>query len=233
MKVSRLLNIALLLSFILSDANNSLYAKQLKLPEQSTYLDKSKWQEIAGKSDYSENFKEFKPKEKKNKSARTKNRDIKSSKQILLFLKIILIVVIIGVFAFVFFLLLKHFFNFFEEKVPRRKLGEMVENLEDDMHNADFDFLLNQAVEQGEYTLAIRILYLRIIKQLSDKNYIVWKREKTNGQYVREMFNQNTGKQFALITTIYEQAWFGNNNIDQQLYKKVSGGFNEYLKQLV
>ncbi|MBN2681620.1 MAG: DUF4129 domain-containing protein [Bacteroidales bacterium] len=211
----------------------SVYALQNKLSEQSAYFEKDKWQKITGKTDYSENFKEFKPKEKKNKNNLNKNRDIKTSKQAILFLKIILVVVIIGVFAFVFYLLLKHFFNFFEEKVPRRKLGEIVENLEDDLHNADFDFLLTKALEKGEYTLAIRILYLRIIKKLSDKEHIAWKRDKTNGQYVREMFSRKAGIQFALITNIYEQAWFGNYNIDQQLYTKVSGKFHEFLKQLV
>ncbi len=201
---------------------------------QEQNFKKDRWEKITQGTDYTEHYKEKKPKE--NKQRDTKDSIFRDGRTLtgglLEFAKIFVYVIIIGVLAFLLFFLLKKGFNFFNEKVPEQKLFSIIENLEDNIHNADFDDLLDQAVNRGEYKLAVRIFYLRTIKQLSDKEFIKWKREKTNGHYAREMSNKAGGKDFALLTTIYEQVWFGNYQIKPDKFAIISGRFKNFLDKI-
>src|SRR5690606_12672228 len=50
---------------------------------------------------------------------------------------------------------------------------------EEQLTQVDFDALLQSAVEKKEYRLAIRYQYLKVLKTLSQKNFIEWHFEKT------------------------------------------------------
>ncbi len=202
-------------------------------------FDKSEWKKTTKELDYTETYKEWKKKEKdenKEKGEPKKNglKERKTRTPLLGggFVKTLLIVLIAGILSFFIFLLLKNTFNIFSERVPDTKLESIVENLEDNLHNADFDNLIQQAIGNKQYKLAVRIFYLHIIKILSDKELIKWKKNKTNGHYVREMFQNTSGQKFSFLTAIYEQAWFGTNSIDEDNYKLISREFSDFLKEL-
>jgi hypothetical protein len=90
---------------------------------------------------------------------------------------------------------------------------------------------LEKAIAMHEYKLAVRILYLKTIKHLSETALIKWKKDKTNALYVSEMIGHPLGKHFAFLTRVYEQAWFSSYEIDNARYFLISNEFTLFLNK--
>jgi len=98
-----------------------------------------------------------------------------------------------------------------------------LENIEENIHESDLDRFLREALEKENYAQAVRLYYLAIIKELSLKRWIKWKKDKTNRDYSRELSGSNFQNPFREITRIFERVWYGNNTL-------TSSDFNESLQ---
>ncbi len=196
----------------------------------SPLLDQEEWKKLADDIDYTENYKTWSPKNKDPKVF--KRQRSKMTFNGIGLVRIILYIIIIGVLVVVLYLILKNFLNFFDERVPSSDLKNIVENLEENIHEADFETLLANALTNKEFKLAVRILYLKTIKQLADKEIIKWKKEKTNGHYIREIASPKTSSMFSFLTLAYENAWFSTYQVDEAKYKKLSRHFYDFINQL-
>ena len=93
---------------------------------------------------------------------------------------------------------------------------------------SDFEILIRQAVQSGNYRLAVRYQYLQTLHKLANKNLIELAADKTNHQYVREIKNQNYQNGFAALTLNYEYVWYGEFAIEENIYKKMEQGFLQF-----
>jgi hypothetical protein len=105
------------------------------------------------------------------------------------------------------------------------------ESLED-INVIDFDGELEKALAKNNYRLAVRLLYLNSLKQLSDMQLIHWQIDKTNSAYVNELSDPSRKQAFGLITRQFEYVWYGNFNIDKTTFVSVSNLFQDFKKQL-
>ena len=105
------------------------------------------------------------------------------------------------------------------------------ESLED-IYQINFDTEIEKAAAQHNYRLAVRLLYLKCLRQLSDGNLIKWEINKTNAAYVYELANPVQKQSFGALTRQFEYAWYGNFPIDQQAYGGISQLFHDFKKQL-
>lgn len=102
----------------------------------------------------------------------------------------------------------------------------------EDINAIDFDDELEKAIAQNNYRLAVRLLYLRSLKQLSDLQLIHWQIDKTNSAYVNELTDPSQKQVFSLITRQFEYVWYGNFSIDKQAFINISGLFQDFKQQL-
>jgi len=107
-----------------------------------------------------------------------------------------------------------------------------LDNLDQYLHETDLDRFLREALAQGNFTLAIRLYYLQIIKELSEKNAIRWSREKTNRDYLREMRGHPLAESFRETTRTYEFVWYGNQALDAQGYARLEPQFKNLLARI-
>lgn len=105
-----------------------------------------------------------------------------------------------------------------------------IENLEDNILESDLDRFIRTATEEQNYALAIRLYYLAIIKELSLKKSIKWKRDKTNRDYLREMQSNALFLPFRETTGVFERIWYGNINLTEQDYLKVKPKFQDLIQ---
>ncbi|WP_316769416.1 DUF4129 domain-containing protein [Pedobacter frigiditerrae] len=101
---------------------------------------------------------------------------------------------------------------------------ESLENI----HEIDFDSQLEQAIENGNYRLAVRLLYLRTLKHLTDRNLIDWKLEKTNQAYVAELTNEKYKGEFTNLTNQFEYIWYGEFFIDKHTFEPINESFQSF-----
>ncbi|WP_456439972.1 DUF4129 domain-containing protein [Psychroserpens sp.] len=100
--------------------------------------------------------------------------------------------------------------------------------------NEDINALINNAILQKNYRLAIRYYYLLSLKYLTEKQVITWQKEKTNEDYITEIESETIKSSFKNITRIYDYVWYGEFNVDQLRFETLKAPFetlNNSLKQ--
>ncbi|MDB5155966.1 MAG: hypothetical protein JWR50_673 [Mucilaginibacter sp.] len=120
--------------------------------------------------------------------------------------------------------------NIFNRRTKKTDLlqTELVENIND----ISFNDQIEKAVLAGNYSLAVRFLYLQCLKQLNDANLIHWQIEKTNTAYLNELTNTGQKQHFTLLTRQFEYVWYGGFVIDKPLYEEINTLFINFNKTL-
>lgn len=89
------------------------------------------------------------------------------------------------------------------------------ENVGENIHEIDFDKAVDEAINQQNFRLAVRLLYLRTLKHLTDAGQIDYKPDKTNRQYVYELANSPLQSDFESLTRQFEFVWYGDFPVDE------------------
>jgi hypothetical protein len=107
-------------------------------------------------------------------------------------------------------------------RAPRRA-ALAYETLGENIHELDFPAQLRAAEEAGNFRLAVRLGYLALLKQLSDRALIEWQPDKTNQAYLRELASQRPALRpaFAEATRQFEYVWYGELALTPALYAAV------------
>ena len=90
---------------------------------------------------------------------------------------------------------------------------------------SDFDKLIRQGLQNGNYRQAVRYQYLRTLHLLANKNFVELAPDKTNFQYVQEIANRSHQQEFAALTLNYEYVWYGEFAIEKNIYQKIETNF--------
>jgi ABC-type dipeptide/oligopeptide/nickel transport system permease component len=99
---------------------------------------------------------------------------------------------------------------------------------EENIHEIDFDNEIEKAIAVHNYRLAVRMLYLKSLKQLSDKGLIDWQLNKTNTTYINELTDNNQREAFKQLTNQFEYVWYGDFAINGDVFKNISLLFNNF-----
>ncbi len=133
------------------------------------------------------------------------------------------------------FLLVKFFLNVNARGLFYAKNNEASVTLSEEEHilkNEDIDQLIQKAINEKNYRLAIRYYYLLVLKQLGDRGLIAWEPQKTNDDYIKELKNKELQKPFYHITRLYDYIWYGDFPIDESQYLKAEDQFTTLRKTL-
>ncbi|MBE0571478.1 MAG: hypothetical protein IH618_08030 [Ignavibacteriaceae bacterium] len=103
---------------------------------------------------------------------------------------------------------------------------KMVES-EEDISQINFDELIAAAAEKKDYKLAVRYLFLKSLKLLSEKELIELRNNKTNHQYLSEIKNNRISNAFQIATSRFEWIWYGDFPVDEKVMKSSQNDFNE------
>lgn len=87
--------------------------------------------------------------------------------------------------------------------------------LEEDIHKIDFNGLIATALLERDFRRAIRLHFLKLLKELTDKNLITWRTDKTNNDYFIELSNTKYSSNFKELAFLYEYIWYGNFQLDE------------------
>lgn len=113
-----------------------------------------------------------------------------------------------------------------------RKQVDFIEDVVEDIHETDLERFLREALTSDNYKMAIRIYYLMIIKELANKKLIIWKKDKTNNIYVREMRTTEYYQNFREITRNFERAWFGEKEVEKTDFQKLQPQFEGFVMSI-
>ena len=104
--------------------------------------------------------------------------------------------------------------------------------LNENIHEIDYETEIQKLIEQGKYRLAVRLLYLRTLKKLSDAEIIHWQPEKTNYNYLTEISKPEIKNEFGNLTHQFDYIWYGDFPIDEQKFEPINQSFNHFNAQI-
>ena len=98
--------------------------------------------------------------------------------------------------------------------------------------NEDIQALIQKALADKNYRLAVRYYYLYILQLMSEKELIDWQLQKTNRDYQNEIEKPDVKKAFTKITRLYDYVWYGDFGIDGAQYQQAELIFSTLQKTL-
>ncbi|MBF8150795.1 DUF4129 domain-containing protein [Winogradskyella sp. F6397] len=93
--------------------------------------------------------------------------------------------------------------------------------------NEDIPALINEAINQKNYRLAIRYYYLLSLKYLTESDSISWQPQKTNEDYIQEIDKEHIKTDFKNITRIYDYVWYGEFTVDAFKFETLKRPFEQ------
>ena len=104
--------------------------------------------------------------------------------------------------------------------------------LSENIHGIPFNEAIEQAIRAGNFRLAVRLHYLRLLKELSDANLINWQLNKTNRTYTYEL-PAEFQPSFEAITAQFEYVWYGDFAINQAFFNRVRHQFESFQSEIL
>jgi hypothetical protein len=145
----------------------------------------------------------------------------------------ILWLVIIGGFAAVVIMYLANS-NVGLFRKPNKPIGDSEEgNIEtDNIFEINYQREIDKAVSNGNYRLAVRLLFLRSLKNLSDKKVIQYKQDHTNFDYLLQLHSTKYYEDFFRLTRNYEYSWYGQFDIAPEKFIIIKNDFDNFDRNL-
>lgn len=215
-----LLFISFLILFSVSNAQEE--------PVELKKFDEAKWKEIVGDVTFEEKV-EKEPEAKEDNSEPwfkgftppTVNPQI---------LQIISFVIVFILFAFILYYVSRN--TTFSQSIKKMKHTDAaapVENIDE----LDIESLLRDALAAGDLRLAVRVHYLLLLKKLNEVGLIAWKKNKTNRDYLSELYGRNSCYDDVRdLTVAYELVWYGERSVSSESFQRLSGNFESVNRQI-
>ncbi|NBC07150.1 MAG: DUF4129 domain-containing protein [Bacteroidetes bacterium] len=107
-----------------------------------------------------------------------------------------------------------------------------LEQIEEDLHEAELGGYIAQAEREGNYRLAMRLHYLALLKAMSVGGLIRWQKDKTNRQYLNELSGHELQPPFSRLTRIFEHYWYGDHELQAEAYQQIAPEFEQLTARL-
>lgn len=181
-------------------------------------FDDASWRKVVGSTNFEEKAEEEKVEE-------TQLRDRTAwAPWTGTFLRVISYVIMIGIGLLIIYYVLR---NTRIEAMPVKKtvredISKPVENIEE----FEISRALQTAIEQGDFRLAVRIYYLGLLKNLNEGGKIEWKKDKTNLDYLAELFTKSyLYPEIRAVTVLYERVWYGERRVTSESFAWITTEF--------
>jgi hypothetical protein len=106
------------------------------------------------------------------------------------------------------------------------------DEIEKNLHLVDFEKLIQKSLESDEKRLTIRYYYLWLLKKMSEKQIIEWDVEKTNSDYLYEIKDEAQKEDFAYLSYLYNNIWYGEFELDDATFAKARNAFEKSIKMI-
>ena len=157
------------------------------------------------------------------------------SKSALNFVDILLKIIAILIVIAVIFMIAKAIMNKEGQWIFGRNSDRKIINydeIEKNLHLVDFEKLIQKSLESGENRLTIRYYYLWLLKKMSEKQIIEWDVEKTNSDYLYEIKNEAQKEDFAYLSYLYNNIWYGEFELDEETFAKARNAFEKSIQKI-
>lgn len=102
----------------------------------------------------------------------------------------------------------------------------------EDIFSINYQVEIDKAVAAGQYNLAVRLLFLRLLRSLSERNIIDYKQDRTNFDYLMQLQRSKYYQDFFRLTRHYEYSWYGQFPLEKQKLEMIRVEFDHFDRNL-
>ena len=134
---------------------------------------------------------------------------------------------------FIFFVVYNLFLNKgnFGKKSKQQAVKIEEEVVDENDMETDFADLQRKAYNAGDTRLAMRYMFLKMLQNLQQKNYIQFVADKTNAAYATEL-PVGFKNDFAALAMYFEYVWYGKLDIEKDVFDKIEIKYNQFLNRI-
>jgi hypothetical protein len=115
----------------------------------------------------------------------------------------------------------------FRRRSKENEEGQHDEEMPEDIFAINYEREIVKFEKEGNYRMAVRLLFLRALKKFADRNIIAYSQEKTNFDYLVQMHPTNYYAGFSRVTRAYEYTWYGKFIINEANYHSIRRDFEQ------
>lgn len=109
-----------------------------------------------------------------------------------------------------------------------------IEQIEENLKQIDLLSLINQAKNQKQFKLAVRLCYLEFLKLLDKQKHLKLKINKTNNDYINEVVNITLKTTLIFKTREFEKIWFSKiDEISEEEFNVIYESYKLSLKNIL
>lgn len=120
----------------------------------------------------------------------------------------------------------------FRKKRTATGAGPEGDEMPGDIFAINYQKEIDKATGQGNYRLAVRMMYLRLLKELSEKNIIQYQQDRTNLDYLLQLNPTPHYPHFFRLTRHFEYSWYGHFEVEPQAYRVIAKEFDQFEKEI-
>ncbi len=98
--------------------------------------------------------------------------------------------------------------------------GDM-EEMPEDIFSIPYEREIQKATANKNFRLATRLLFLQMLRQMADRNVIQYKQERTNFDYLSQLYKTNYYEGFMKLARNYEYAWYGKFEVSEDAFATI------------
>jgi hypothetical protein len=140
---------------------------------------------------------------------------------LLMLLPYLFIIAILGLIVWLFIRLNPGASLLGEQEQPQVYFNEEEEIIQ----KADISGLIEEAIANRDYRLAIRYYYLRLLRQLDREGIIKYEYQKTNAEYLSEIEEHDLKTSVKRIIRLYNFIWYGSFPVSNEDFNTVRETF--------
>ena len=105
-------------------------------------------------------------------------------------------------------------------------------SIDEDTPYPEIERLLQRALADKDFRLALRIYFLWTLRLLADRKLIRWKKDKTNREYLDDLRPWGEYSRFRELTLAFERTWYGERELAEPEFQFLRPGFLHLIREL-
>ena len=110
-----------------------------------------------------------------------------------------------------------------------RSVGDEDENAEtSDIFSINFQAEIAKAAAAENFRLATRLMFLQLLRIMSDTGIIQYSQDSTNLDYMMQLRGTRHYEEFFRLARHYEYSWYGQFGLDREKYNLIKKAFDNF-----
>jgi hypothetical protein len=122
--------------------------------------------------------------------------------------------------------------SLFRRKIKATGEEDLEEIETENIFELNFEKEIQKAIDAANHRLAVRLMYLRTLRDLSLCKLINYTHEKTNTDYLLQLAASPYYKNFFRLTRNFDYTWYGHFPLTQESFLLIQNDFNSFKQQL-